>query len=221
MVGQDLSPLHQTRGHQLEGSSHLSAQVNNAVCAFVYLWVHICGSLCVQRLTLLPFLGPTSLGPLPPPPPSARSISGSSMRSSAAPSPIVRPGLDPPRGGHGGRPPLPPDRPGTGGPPPPPPPMGNGFQNSHHIQMQGECEGGIFFLFFIQNPGCCRFVCSSGGDGPADLSFISLTTDEWECRFNFHPVSDFPPPEPYIPCQKIYPSRLTKTDGRGLADDEN
>ncbi|TNM99459.1 hypothetical protein fugu_012492 [Takifugu bimaculatus] len=110
----------------------------------------------------------------------ARSIGGGSMRSSAAPSPIVRPGLDPPRGGPGGRPPLPPDRPGIGGPLPPPPPMGNGFQNSHHNQIQ----------------------------------------DEWECRFNFHPASDFPPPEPYIPCQKTYPSKLTKTDGRGSGKKE-
>lgn len=144
MVGQDLSPLHRTRSHQLlEGSSHLSAQVNNAVCASVYMWVCV----RVQRLTL--FLRPTSLGPLPPPPPSARSIGGNSMRSSAAPSPIIRPGLDPPRGGHGGRPPLPPDRPGTGGPPPPPPPMGNGFQNSHHNQIQGECEGGHILPIFL------------------------------------------------------------------------
>lgn len=220
MVGQDLSPLHQTRGHQLlEGTSHLSAQVNNAVCASVYMRVCV----CAQRLTILPFLRPTSLGPLPPPPPSGRSIGGSSMRSSAAPSPIVRPGLDPPRGGPGGRPPLPPDRPGIGGPLPPPPPMGNGFQNSHHNQIQGEYERGhILAIFFIQNPALGGDAAGlSAGLAEMDLltsvSFLSLTTDEWECRFNFHPASDFPPPEPYIPCQKTYPSKLTKTDGRGLA----
>lgn len=91
------------------------------------------------------------------------------MRSSAAPSPIVRPGLDPPRGGHGGRPPLPPDRPGTGGPPPPPPPMGNGFQNSHHNQIQGECEGGIFFLLFIQYPALGDAAGLSAGLAEMDL----------------------------------------------------
>lgn len=140
MVAQDLSPLHQTRGHLLlEGTSHPSAQVNITEiiqCVCVLLCV------CVQNHNCaFFFFHPTPIGPLPPPPPSGRSMGGNTIRSSAAPSPIGRPGLDPPRSGHGSRPPLPPDRPGIGGPHPPPPPMGNGLQNSHHNQIQGECKG--------------------------------------------------------------------------------
>ncbi|KAG7233316.1 hypothetical protein INR49_007225 [Caranx melampygus] len=75
----------------------------------------------------------TRSGPLPPPPPSGRT--GGSVRSSPAAlllagqpwSPLVA-DIDPPPSGQAG----------GGGAPLPPPPMGNGFQNSHHNQNQGE-----------------------------------------------------------------------------------
>uniref|UniRef100_A0A3B3Z677 WH2 domain-containing protein n=1 Tax=Periophthalmus magnuspinnatus TaxID=409849 RepID=A0A3B3Z677_9GOBI len=45
-------------------------------------------------------------------------------------------------------------------------------------------------------------------------SFI-LTVDDFESKFNFHPIEDLPPPEEYRHFNKVYPSKHNKAQMRG------
>uniref|UniRef100_A0A4W2E9I4 Uncharacterized protein n=1 Tax=Bos indicus x Bos taurus TaxID=30522 RepID=A0A4W2E9I4_BOBOX len=38
--------------------------------------------------------------------------------------------------------------------------------------------------------------------------------DDFESKFTFHSMEDFPPPDEYKPCQKIYPSKIPRTEAQ-------
>ena len=42
------------------------------------------------------------------------------------------------------------------------------------------------------------------------MCVIVLFTDDFESKFNFHPVEDLPPPEEYRHFSRVYPSKGTK-----------
>ncbi|XP_051566774.1 WAS/WASL-interacting protein family member 1-like isoform X3 [Myxocyprinus asiaticus] len=128
-------------------------------------------------------------GPQPPPPPSTESKPFTSLtqRPMGNPPPSLPPG-------RGGLPPIPPptrEEPNARASPrnslPPPPPPG---RSSPLPPPPNERQ-------------------PPSGRSP------SIRSDEWGMRFSFHPQSELPPPEPYIPFPKTYPS---KSGGKGMRD---
>eukprot|EP00062_Callorhinchus_milii_P005843 gi/632945727/ref/XP_007888209.1/ PREDICTED: WAS/WASL-interacting protein family member 1 isoform X1 [Callorhinchus milii] len=128
--------------------------------------------------------GPVRAGPLPPPPFNER------------PPPPMR---DPPSISAGFKPPPPPSsRSSQKAPSVPQPPNRGGFRPP--------------------------LPPDRGGSGPPpppppmrngfQESSQSMCEDEWECRFSFHSISEFPPPEPYLNTQKTYPSKQGKVESR-------
>uniref|UniRef100_A0AAZ3SPJ3 WH2 domain-containing protein n=1 Tax=Oncorhynchus tshawytscha TaxID=74940 RepID=A0AAZ3SPJ3_ONCTS len=126
----------------------------------------------------------------------------------------------PPPGRSGPLPPPPSERPPPLGPLPPPPssgPRGGSIRSSPVPSPPNRpgaepSRGGQRPPLPPDRPGI-------GGPPPPPPpmgnGFQNSHHQHWEARFQFHPVSDLPVPEPYVSCQKTYPSKLSKTDGRG------
>uniref|UniRef100_A0A4W4H4S7 Uncharacterized protein n=1 Tax=Electrophorus electricus TaxID=8005 RepID=A0A4W4H4S7_ELEEL len=167
-------------------------------------------------------------GPPPPPPLSANSKPPSFVSSEEHTPRLPQRHLS--LASHGPAPP-----PGRSGPLPPPPterppPLGwNASGRTGNPLLEDprlRLHPWATVTTVMGNMQVCVFACArvcvfqgySIGRCPTCLSLSC--PDEWDLRFSFRPVSDFPPPEPYIPCQKTYPSKLARSDGRGSGKKE-
>ncbi|ELW64147.1 WAS/WASL-interacting protein family member 1 [Tupaia chinensis] len=141
-----------------------------------------------------PLPSPGRSGPLPPPP-------------SERPPPPVR------------------DPPGRSGPLPPPPPISRNGSTTRALPAtpQLPSRSGIDSPRSGPRPPLPPDRPGAGAPPPPPPSTSirngfqdSSCEDEWESRFYFHPISDLPPPEPYVPTTKTYPSKLARNESRRM-----
>ncbi|XP_025024768.1 WAS/WASL-interacting protein family member 1 isoform X2 [Python bivittatus] len=160
----------------------------------------------------MPRLPQRNISLAPPQPPS---LPGSSRPGPLLPPPVERP-----------PPPVrdPPSR--SGSLPPPPPPLTRNGSTSRALPAtpQLPTRGGFEKPRAGAAPPLPPDRPGSGAPPPPPPPLPSSALrngfqdsscdDEWESRFSFHPLSDLPPPEPYVPMNKSYPSKLAKNDNR-------
>uniref|UniRef100_A0A8C9ES59 WAS/WASL interacting protein family member 2 n=1 Tax=Pavo cristatus TaxID=9049 RepID=A0A8C9ES59_PAVCR len=143
-----------------------------------------------QRHNSLHRKTPGPLRGLAPPPPASASPS---LQSSRPPPPA----RDPPSRGAAPPPPPPMLRNGGRDAPPPPPPY------RLHGSTEPPSRG---------NPPALAPICSPLLTCPVFV-FPPFSADDFESKYSFHPVEDFPAPEEYKYFQRIYPSKTNRGEG--------
>lgn len=73
-------------------------------------------------------------------------------------------------------------------------------ENKSAFKIEITCGNFYFFFFlsfkYLSNSDKCLFPCNF--------------PDDFESKFTFHSVEDFPPPDEFKPFQKIYPSKIAR-----------
>uniref|UniRef100_A0A8C5XAM7 WAS/WASL interacting protein family member 1 n=1 Tax=Malurus cyaneus samueli TaxID=2593467 RepID=A0A8C5XAM7_9PASS len=159
----------------------------------------------------------------PGPPPSAAPARNISLGSCPAPSP-GRSGPLPHRPARGRRRRSEGDPPGRSGPLPPPPPISRNGSTSRALPATPQLpsragldsqRGGARPPLPPDRPGSAAPPPPPPPSAAVRNGFQDPGDDEWESRFSFHPISDLPPPEPYVPMNRSYPSKLARNESRG------
>ncbi|XP_054237145.1 WAS/WASL-interacting protein family member 1 isoform X2 [Indicator indicator] len=185
---------------------------------------------------------PTVGAPAPPPPPSRPGPppippvpSGSDEMPRLPQRNISLGSSSSPVGGGGRSGPLPPppserppppvrDPPSRSGPLPPPPPLSRNGSTSRALPAAPQLpsragldtqRGGPRPPLPPDRPGSAAPPPPPPPSSAVRNGFQDLGDDEWESRFSFHPISDLPPPEPYVPMNRSYPSKLARSESRG------
>ncbi|XP_032758428.1 WAS/WASL-interacting protein family member 1 [Rattus rattus] len=171
---------------------------------------------------------PSRPGPPPLPPTSSDEIPRLPQRNLSLTSPT------PPLPSPGRSGPLPPppterppppvrDPPGRSGPLPPPPPINRNGSTARALPAtpQLPSRSGMDSPRSGPRPPLPPDRPGAGAPPPPPPSTSvrngfqdSSCEDEWESRFYFHPISDLPPPEPYVPTTKTYPSKVARNESR-------